>query len=539
MTIADVQTRIDQILLRFQPPKSSKGVAPSGTDSLEQPNFEVALTRASVGGRRRITHDAAAAERQPPLSPVLQDLFEKAADRYGIDAELLMAVAWTESGFQPDAESEAGAIGLMQLMPGTADWLGVDPHDITENIDGGAKFLRHLIDRFGRLDLALAAYNAGPGSVERAGGIPDIAETQRYVPLVLSRLRALLEASDAQLPDAPDALEWAHGLVSPPVLNAPQQTVVEVAEPAPIRPTRTIDQAVERSSRSSDLIDSGLTAAQRGALAAGPPVAAPTESGHRTSTEVPNNSEASTDSGMELSTPTVARRLADDPEPAREPVGNTQLASIEDFASTQAASTNPGEPEETPDDNQHVRTAATSDVAPTHDSTYVETAEAELDAVTQTGPINSAGPARTQTSTVRSTTPLAPARIPDLVATMAQRGGNQTLTFEFDPPDLGDVRVQVVVRGQTVTVNITTRSDEASLAVEQLRQRIERSLDTEGFHLDEFDVANQSDGERQRRREQHRDLRVPTLLANVEAEINSTPSATQERAHRYANIIRL
>jgi soluble lytic murein transglycosylase-like protein len=113
---------------------------------------------------------------------------EAAAGAHGIDGRLLAAVVWTESNFRPDVVSHAGAIGLAQLMPGTARGLGVDPHDPLANLAGGAAYLRAQLDRFGRADLALAAYNAGPGRVVSAGpGIPNIVETQLYVVRVLER----------------------------------------------------------------------------------------------------------------------------------------------------------------------------------------------------------------------------------------------------------------------------------------------------------------------------------------------------------------
>jgi soluble lytic murein transglycosylase-like protein len=97
-----------------------------------------------------------------------------------------------ESGFNADAHSGAGALGLMQLMPDTAKQLGVsDPLDPAQNVDGGARLLRSLLDQFGgRLDMALAAYNAGPAAVERYGGIPPYPETQAYVRDVMSAYRA-------------------------------------------------------------------------------------------------------------------------------------------------------------------------------------------------------------------------------------------------------------------------------------------------------------------------------------------------------------
>lgn len=135
-------------------------------------------------------------------------IFEEAASLYGVSSGLLKAVARAESNFNPQAVSHAGALGVMQLMPSTASSLGVsDPFNARQNIMGGAKYLKTQLERFGgNVSLALAAYNAGPASVEKYGGVPPYAETQNYVKKVISYMDdPTLQANTAVQTEVPHA----------------------------------------------------------------------------------------------------------------------------------------------------------------------------------------------------------------------------------------------------------------------------------------------------------------------------------------------
>lgn len=153
-------------------------VAPAGTAEApalvsEQPAHALALTQ--------VADEAGPAQWRARVAEL--------AAKYDISPSLLEAVVWQESRWRTGAVSPVGARGLTQLMPGTARQMGVDPSDPHANLEGGARYLRMQLDAFGGdVEKALAAYNAGPGRVQRAGGIPRIRETQDYVAAILARL---------------------------------------------------------------------------------------------------------------------------------------------------------------------------------------------------------------------------------------------------------------------------------------------------------------------------------------------------------------
>lgn len=154
------------------------------------------LQSQAAGEQRRLRTDAAGRSLrqgtqriQLPASEsdAIEQAIRQAASRYNLSPDLIRSVIRAESAFQPQAVSPAGARGLMQLMPETAKELGVtDPFDVRQNIDGGVRYLRRMLDRFdGDLKMALSAYNAGPGAVEKYEGQVPYAETRHYVKRVL------------------------------------------------------------------------------------------------------------------------------------------------------------------------------------------------------------------------------------------------------------------------------------------------------------------------------------------------------------------
>ena len=127
----------------------------------------------------------------PPLAVCRRHwppLFVQAAGQYGVPVTLLTAVAKHESDFEPNAVSSAGAEGIMQIMPGTAAGLGINPFDPAQAIDGAAQMLSGYITQFGSVPLALAAYDAGAGAVDEYGGMPPYAETQNYVTAIMQAI---------------------------------------------------------------------------------------------------------------------------------------------------------------------------------------------------------------------------------------------------------------------------------------------------------------------------------------------------------------
>lgn len=180
-----VQTRISDIMQRFDHLNAVPSMRPDSPEGASPETEETSARNATGTG-------APEARKSGPSHPgpgpghtdfqrILNALVDEKSEDYGMPASLVRAVMQAESAGNPDAVSPAGARGLMQLMPQTAQMLGVDPDDPVQNLEGGIRYLKAMQERFGDLDTALAAYNAGPGAVEKYGGIPPYKETMNYV----------------------------------------------------------------------------------------------------------------------------------------------------------------------------------------------------------------------------------------------------------------------------------------------------------------------------------------------------------------------
>lgn len=158
--------------------------------SLSGASFQQALTDSTIAYQGNSVQNTASSAGTITSPADLDAYFQEAADTYHVSVDLLKAVARQESNFQTNIVSSSGAVGIMQLMPSTASYLGVtNSHDPYQNIMGGAKLLAQLSEHYqGDLSLTLAAYNAGSGAVDKYGGIPPYAETQNFVAKIKASL---------------------------------------------------------------------------------------------------------------------------------------------------------------------------------------------------------------------------------------------------------------------------------------------------------------------------------------------------------------
>ena len=196
--LAAVAARIAQITGNPAPGPLANGTGVDGMPMLDPRSSQfAAMVQAAIEGQGQAPLDAAnasftaqTAPNAPAMVPPAQidQLVSANSATFGVDPNLVKAIIANESGFNANATSKVGAQGLMQLMPGTAAGLGVsNAYDPSQNVWGGTKYIKGLLDRFGGdMRKAVAAYNAGPGAVEKYGGVPPYAETQNYVQNVLA-----------------------------------------------------------------------------------------------------------------------------------------------------------------------------------------------------------------------------------------------------------------------------------------------------------------------------------------------------------------
>lgn len=179
--------------------RDGKVILHQGSGAIEIPAAEVVRIESEPAPRVEAPPTpapVAAAAEKPSASP--REIVAKAAEKYGLPTALLDVMARVESGYRVDAVSPKGALGLMQLMPGTAAELRADPLDPEQNADAGARYLRELLERYNySAHRALAAYNAGPGAVDKYRGVPPFAETRTYVDRVLGEYLRRIQSSGA------------------------------------------------------------------------------------------------------------------------------------------------------------------------------------------------------------------------------------------------------------------------------------------------------------------------------------------------------
>lgn len=194
--VREVQARISELQAQFGLPGNVPGMdfAKTLRQEIKKQTAikEAAATKPSVPVEKAKAADKVySANASLPLADEsLSSLITNAARKYQVDPKLVSAVAEVESGGRQEATSAAGAVGVMQLMPDTAASLGVNPYDKRENVEGGAKYLKEMLDLFGGdVKKAVAAYNAGPAAVKNYGGVPPYKETQNYVNKVLDIYR--------------------------------------------------------------------------------------------------------------------------------------------------------------------------------------------------------------------------------------------------------------------------------------------------------------------------------------------------------------
>ncbi len=444
----------------------------------------------------------------PAAARQYEEEFRAAAEATGVPLQILLAVAWAESAFRAGAVSPAGALGLMQLMPGTAAGLGVDPGDPAQNILGGARYLATQYETFGSWELAFAAYNAGPGAVQQYGGVPPYSETRNYIATITDYLDRLGTSTTPTLAPASapaGAVETAAPTTEPSV-TAPAPSVGRPPEAAaaPIAPTTPAAQAPGADAAGSTAAGStspGSTAA--GSTAPGSTAPGSTAAGSNPLSAGPVATDAFGAPGATSTVAGTASPISPTPESPAAPVTGAELAASAGGGSTGAGAPAP-----------HARPTA-SDVAPTFPFTVAG--------------LGSAAATAAATTAATTTAPVLPAQVGqqllgELQRLRAEGGGAQRLVLRLDPPELGAVRLHFELRGGDVYVILRPERPDAAPLLQEQRDRVAAILQREGMNLSGFDVRS---GDQQS--ERHRLWRTPERASRVDLVdgLLPTPSTTR------------
>jgi hypothetical protein len=527
--LIDVMNRISQIRTSFGRPGGTLGVkgdqtgfeqalrAASGTDA-RRPGTAARrgvdpLDRFAVpGGGRTVVRRPEGSPASLPTGapddaePYAED-FVAASQETGVPLEILLAVAWAESGFDPNALSPAGAEGMMQLMPGTAAGLGVDPSDPAQNILGGARYLAAQYERFGSWDLALAAYNAGPGAVEQYGGVPPYRETQGYIAAVRGYLDRLTAPAAAPTGLARQAL-------AVPVAGRDAAIAVPAvpgAEPAATDPTGAV--TADRSA--SPAMASASTSATAEAVA---DLLAAARAAGPTAPATPMGTDGAA-APATASTATGADGAAADGDTAISIDAIRTGTAPSGAGGTQAGQGGPGQG--APGQGGPVP-------GPTRSEVRADAAAAA--SANATAPTAAANQVQTPLSGPGGM-PMSPAAFPQHLLGHVQRSapGTHRLDVRLDPPELGPVEVIFELRGDQVHVVVRPERAEGGALLFQQRERIAELLAREGLQLSSFDVGTGSSGPGNRG---HQPAATTRGYGAVDLDLTTDPTLTADRELR-------
>lgn len=477
----------------------------------------------------------------PERAKAYEDEFRAAAEETGVPLQILLAVAWAESAFRPTAVSPAGAQGLMQLMPGTAADLGVDPSNPAQNILGGARYLATQYQAFGSWEQAFAAYNAGPGAVQRYGGIPPFAETRNYIATIseyLSRIggttKVALAPASANL-GAEDLSAAGRGAAA--VVESPTLVVTDPnAVAAPRNPSATA--AAPTGAANGGHADTT-------AAVAAPMVTDAAHVGHAdtTATFAPGPAPSSDPVTPTSSSASPSTSGSSSPSfvgvPADGVVPNGAAGAASDGSTGHQGGSDRGPA--TPDVLEVARQASVAATRSTTSGAGPDAAPGAFDA--QVAPPPGARPVigvgapvaglgaqpamqRSSLAPEATTSPVLPAEVSQQLLDEIQKmrtagGGTHRLVIRLDPPELGNVRVHFELRGGDVHVILRPERPEAGSLLNAQRDQVASVLQREGLQLSQFDVRAGAD---QRGGREHL-WRTPHRARSIDL-VDGTPGAS-------------